>query len=138
MIVALLFAATPRIAVACSCVPSSKPQFAENAQVVFTGHVTGFSQPIGLGPICTTSTETPVVVTFEVESVYKSELPQTTTVRTAMSGASCGYEFTGGKRYTVFATTGQNGLETNLCRGNVEGPIDPAEYGLGAAHPPKT
>ena len=138
MIASLLFAASPHVAVACSCVPQSKTQAAENAQVVFTGRVTAISQTFGFGPVCTTSTETPVVVTFEVESVYKSELPQTTTVRTAMSGASCGYEFTGGKRYTVFATIGQNGLETNLCRGDTEGGIAPSEYGLGAAHPPKT
>ena len=63
-------------------------------------------------------------------------MPRAVTVATVVGGASCGYEFAGGKRYTVFATGAGDTLETNLCRGNVEGAFAPAEYGLGAGRPP--
>ena len=135
---ALLFAATPRTALACSCAGTSKAIAAQNATVVFGGRVTNVTRPFALGLPCSSSSTDPVVAVFVVETVYKGELPSTTTVRAVVGGASCGYDFIDGQRYTVFATVGTNGLETNLCRGNVEGPIDPADYGLAAGHAPKT
>jgi len=135
-ILTILLAAAPRAALACSCAGVSKPQAAQNASVVFSGRVTSVTRPFAIGISCTSSSEDPVVAVFEVETVYKSELPATTTVRTVVGGASCGYDFVAERRYTVFATVGANGLETNLCRGNVEGAITPSEYGLPAGHPP--
>ncbi len=58
-------------------------------------------------------------------------------MRTATSGVSCGFEFTVGKRYTVFATGAASALETGLCRGNAEGSIVPSEYGLAEGHAPR-
>ncbi len=43
----------------------------------------------------------------------------------SIEATSCGYVFTEGLRYTVFAAAGR----TNLCMGNVQGAIDPAAYG---------
>jgi hypothetical protein len=119
-LVALLFVSGQHPALACSCVPFTKPQLVENATVIFTGVVTGGSRQFS----------------FEVETVYKGDVPKATAVTTVVGGASCGYEFVGGKRYTVFATAAGGKLETNLCRGNVEGAIDAAEYGLGPGHAP--
>ena len=53
-----------------------------------------------------------------------------------MGGASCGYTFASGKRYTVFASWREGRFETNLCRGNAEGEIAPAEYGLADGRAP--
>jgi hypothetical protein len=136
MLMGLVFVVNPGVVSACSCVPFTKPQLVENASVIFTGTVTGASGafPFGLG--CTRSSADPIVVTFEVESLYKGDAPRQLAVSTVVGGASCGYEFQNGKRYTVFATGTRDKLETNLCRGNVEGAIAPAEYGLGAGRPP--
>lgn len=132
----LVFVANPGAVSACSCVPFTKQQLVDNASAIFTGTVTTVSRafPFGLG--CSVSSADPVSVTFAVETVYRGEAARSVTLQTAASGASCGYEFAAGKRYTVFATTQGGRLETNLCRGNLEGPIAPGEYGLGAGRPP--
>ena len=63
----------------------------------------------------------------DVETVYKGALPSRFSV--TIEATSCGYVFSDGERYTVFATAeGQ----TNLCMGNVHGAIDPPTYGLQA------
>ena len=136
LVLGLIFVVNPSAVSACSCVPFTKPQMVENASVIFSGTVTGTSRgfPFGLG--CTASSADPVLVTFDVESVYKGDAPRQVTVSTVVGGASCGYEFQSGKRYTVFATGPRDKLETNLCRGNVEDAIAPSEYGLGPGRPP--
>jgi hypothetical protein len=135
-LVAVLFVSGPQSALACSCVPFTKPQLVENATVIFTGVVTGGSRQFSFGIPCSVSSADPITFSFDVETVYKGDVAKTTTVTTVVGGASCGYEFVGGKRYTVFATTKDGKLETNLCRGNVEGAIDPPAYGLGPGHGP--
>ena len=137
-ILTILLAAAPRAALACSCAQATKAQQAANVAVVFTGTVTNVSRVFSIGNLCSMSSADPVSVGFQVDSVYKGDLPTTVAVRTAVSGASCGYEFVAGKRYTVFATFGDSSLETGLCRGNTEGTIDPTVYGLPASHPPRT
>lgn len=64
----------------------------------------------------------PVSVTFQVGSRWKGELGEKVTVTTASSGASCGFEFTKGERYIVYAggeeTAGEGGttkLTASLC-----------------------
>ena len=136
LLVGFVFVVNPSSVSACTCAPFSKQQAVENASVIFTGSVAGTVRgfPFGLG--CTVSSTDPISVTFDVESVYKGDAPQRLTVATVVGGASCGYEFASGKRYTVFATGAGDTLETNLCRGNVAGAIAPAEYGLGTGRPP--
>ena len=102
--------------------------------MVFTGVVTSVSGwPVGL--VC--SSTSPVAVTFDVETVYKGDVPRTITVHTVSSGASCGYTFEVGKRYTVFPWSLDGKLDAGLCRGNVEGAIVGADYGLSAGQPPR-
>ena len=138
VIVVITFSLSPSEVLACSCAGLAKPALADRATVVFSGVVTALTKPFNFGLTCTSSSTDPVVAAFEVDLVYKGEAPATTTVRTVVSGASCGYEFVVGKRYTVFATAGSSGLETGLCGGNVEGTIVPSEYDLHAGHPPRT
>ena len=137
MVLIALFSIDPRAAVACSCMPQSKPQLVENATLIFTGTATSASQPFSFTRACSQSSLDPINVAFEVETVYKGDTARRTTVETAMSSASCGAEFTVGKRYTVFANVSSGRIETNLCRGNVEGAIAAADYGLAAGRPPK-
>ena len=136
LLVGFVFVVNPGAALACTCAPFTKPQLVGNAYVIFTGTVTGTSRgfPFGLG--CTASSADPVSIVFDVESVYKGHASPQVTVSTVVGGSSCGYAFQTGKRYTVFATGALDKPETNLCRGNVEGTIDPSEYGLGPARPP--
>ena len=102
--------------------------------MVFTGVVTSVSGvPFGLS--C--SSASPVGVTFDVETVYKGDVPRIIAVHTVASGASCGYTFEVGKRYTVFPWTLDGKLDAGLCRGNVEGTIVASDYGLPQGHPPQ-
>jgi len=139
LLVGLVFVANPAAILACTCVPFTKPELVGNASVIFTGTVTGSSRgsPFGLGCTASTvSTADPILVTFQVESVYKGHASAQVTVSTVAGESSCGYSFQSGKRYTVFATGTLDKPETNLCRGNVEGAISPTEYGLGPGRPP--
>ncbi len=104
---------------------------------VFSGVVTSVNRPFAIGIPCTSSSNDLVFAVFTVETVYKGDLPVTVTVRTAVGGASCGYDFVAGKHYTVFATFGSSSLETSACSGNVEGAIVASEYELPAGHPPR-
>lgn len=134
--VVLVFATAPQAALACSCAPFTKAQHGENAEVVFTGVATSIRWIYGLRQACSPSSADAVSIVFTVETVYKGEAPKNATVSTVAGGASCGYTFETGRRYTVFASRQDGRLETNLCRGNVEGPIAPAEYGLAPGRPP--
>jgi len=131
------FVIGPQPALACSCVQSTKPQQATDAAMVFTGTVQSASGSFLPVLTCSRSSADTVDYTLSVDTVYKGDVSRTVVVRTVVSGASCGYQFAVGKRYTVFATTTDGRMETNLCRGNFEGDIAPAEYGLAAGHAPR-
>jgi hypothetical protein len=123
----------PNTAFACSCAPQGAQHYVSNATVVFTGVVTSVSGfPLGL--MC--SSTSPVAVTFDVETVYKGDVPRTVRLHTVSSGASCGYTFETGRRYTVFPRMTDGKLDTGLCQGNIEGTIVAGEYGLPGGRPP--
>ncbi|MEV4160999.1 hypothetical protein [Nonomuraea dietziae] len=113
-------------ACACSCAPFEPRTAVGDAASVFTGTVTGLRQLPGspLGP------RPPFVVTFAVDQVYRGERQATVEVATNADSASCGYRFTRGARYLVFASDGPMGsglfstdpgtrLYSSLCSGNV-------------------
>ncbi|GAA2643950.1 hypothetical protein [Nonomuraea recticatena] len=113
-------------ACACSCAPFEPRTAVGDAASVFTGTVTGLRQLPGspLGP------RPPFVVTFAVDQVYRGERQATAEVATNADSASCGYRFTRGTRYLVFASDGPMGsglfstdpgtrLYSSLCSGNV-------------------
>lgn len=108
------------VAWACLCDQFSPTAAASNAATVFTGVVRGRVAP----PAGVRSVER---IEFNVETVYKGNAPNRWSV--SVNATDCGYVFSDGERYTVFATAeGQ----TNLCMGNVRGAIDPATYGVQA------
>jgi hypothetical protein len=126
----------PQPAVACSCPsPTTGDAYAARATAVFTGVVTRVSAP-PFGFVCSSSSD-PVSVEFDVETVFKGDVAKTIVVHTVASGASCGYTFERGKRYTVFPRTLHGELNAGMCQGNVEGTIIASEYGLPAGQPPR-
>jgi hypothetical protein len=135
LIAAAALVGGPSTAFACTCAQRTPDLYANDATVVFTGVVTSVSGfPRGL--VC--SSTSPVAATFDVETVYKGDVPRSVTVHTVVSGASCGYTFETGKRYTVFPRMADGKLDAGLCNGNLEGTIVPSEYRLAEGHPPRT
>lgn len=130
---ALLFA---RPSLACSCVyaPTEVGPFAD---LVFTGVARAYST---VNPV-----ERYVVVEFQVGTVFKG--PPATRIQVQAVGGrgpsgglgpGCEYGFQLGRQYTVFAKDHDaDGVpNTNGCFWNVEGPIDPATYGLASGQAP--
>jgi hypothetical protein len=135
VIVGLLL--STRSALACSCAYAPKDVGAV-ADVVFTGVAQAYST---VNPV-----ERYVVVEFHVGTVYKG--PPATRIQVQAIGGrgpsgglgpGCEYGFQLGQRYTVFAKDhDSDGVpNTNGCFWNVEGPIDPAAYGLAAGQAPE-
>lgn len=133
----------PAPASGCSC-PGPGPdavsrraflqEAARSAAVVFTGVVRTVSSGGPFGVMCTP--ESSVAVTFDVETVYKGDVPPTVSVLTT-GGNSCGYTFVRDRRYTVFPLSIGGRLDAGICRGHVEGTIAAADYGLPAGRPPR-
>jgi hypothetical protein len=104
----------PGPAYACSCViPGPADEELANSVAVFSGKVIDVAKPlINIGPV---SSADPLKVTFQVYTVWKGSMSQTTTITTARSGASCGYTFEKGKEYIVYAYGTDNDLSVSLC-----------------------
>jgi hypothetical protein len=128
--VALAYA--PSTALACTCVAFTKPEYARQATVAFTGTVTRVD--VHSGPLVFSSID-PIDVVFDVDSVYKGEVTHTFQLSTR-GDASCGYTFVVGRRYTVFPHLVNERLEAGSCSGTVQGAIDPQSYLLGSGYAP--
>ncbi|MGV9776731.1 hypothetical protein [Streptosporangium sp. NPDC003464] len=115
--------ATPGTACACSCAPLEPQRQVEESAAVFTGTVVAARRlkgdPSGPTP--------PIVYTFRADQVYKGRADAEFQVATNADEAACGYRFTTGSRYLVFASAGESGLfaidpgvplHTSLCAGN--------------------
>ncbi len=87
---------------------------------VFVGAVTAINDPAWLArafpflPIAYSSAD-PVAANFQVADSWKGVTTMTVVIRTAVSGASCGYTFEAGKQYVVYAYHFSGVLETNMC-----------------------
>lgn len=108
------------------------------ADVVFTGVARGYfkSAAVPMGDSA--------VVEFRVDTVYKGPIAPRIRIQAlggrgiSELGAGCGYGFHLGRQYTVFALDhDSDGVpNTNGCFWPVEGPIDPATYGLASGQAP--
>ncbi|GIH94334.1 hypothetical protein ACFFMN_05645 [Planobispora siamensis] len=161
LLAAAVVVAVPGTACACSCVALEPAEQVENAETVFTGTVVAARRIPGdrSGPT------PPIVYRLRPDQVYKGAPAAEVEVATNPDGASCGYAFTVGSRYLVFARGGESGmfatdpgvpLHTSLCDGNRQvrpgdGPLrgeDGVQGGeplgrdllsaLGTARPPST
>ena len=80
-------------ALACSCAPPPAPsQARDNATAVFSGKASKVE-----------TSETQKKVTIKVDKVWKGEVFETTLVTTCSNGACCGYGFTEGESYLIYA-----------------------------------
>jgi hypothetical protein len=82
---------------------------------VFAGEVTSIDT-VGRSDSFASSAD-PVLVTFDVSKVWKGSIKKETVVRTVRDSASCGYEFSLGQSYLVFADKEGGIIRTGLCTG---------------------
>jgi hypothetical protein len=103
----------PAITYACSCAgPSSVNEELQRQTVVFSGKVVTITNPNnGL----TRSSADPLNITFEVYDAWKGDVGKKLILHTAMSGASCGFDFTPNEEYLVYAYGEKDRLEVGLC-----------------------
>jgi len=130
----LLLSTRPSLACSCAYAPM---EVGAVADVVFTGVAHAYST---VNPV-----ERYIVVEFQVGTVYKG--PSATRIQVQAVGGrgpsgglgpGCEYGFQLGQQYTVFAKDhDSDGVpNTNGCFWNVEGPIEPAAYGLASGQAP--
>ena len=92
-------------AYACSCVAPRPPLEARNeAQAVFSGTVSSVQ-----------SDASGLLVTFDMDEIWKGPEGAQLTLATSGSSASCGYEFAQGERYLVYGFAQEGRLNTGLC-----------------------
>jgi hypothetical protein len=98
---------------ACSCAesPSANAEL-QSHTAVFSGRVLSVKEPSRL---LNWSSADPVKVTFEVYRVWKGDVGKKVSVQTAMSGASCGFDFVENQEYLVYAYGDMADLKAGLC-----------------------
>lgn len=90
---------------ACSCSePRSPSEAFQESTAVFTGKV-----------INVRSDDYSRTVQFDVDRAWKGVSQRTSTLATAGSDASCGYDFKEGTSYVVYAHGSKESLEASLC-----------------------
>ncbi|MNO64750.1 hypothetical protein D3C76_554870 [compost metagenome] len=103
-----LLTVRPSVTYACSCVVPAEPLEAlEQNSAVFVGKVVDIKETKGT----IISSADPVKVTFNVDSSWKGVEGNKVTLTTALSSASCGFEFVEGESYIVYANA--NGEENS-------------------------
>ena len=126
----------PSIANACSCaeLPSVEEEF-ERSKAVFSGKVVDINEQSSLKGSTSTS------VLFEVTNTWKGVEQSQIIITTGQGGGDCGYHFTEGKEYLVYAYEstmyGANSLVTVIC--NRTGVLNSSQEDLevlGEGQPP--
>lgn len=116
----------PERAEACSCVKPPAPKVAlKQSAAVFEGKVLGLDAKPDLHR---------VTARFEVLRVWKGELNARAEVSTIDVDSMCGYGFTVGDTYLVYASGEPTGLSTGLCtrtKASADAAADFKELGAG-------
>lgn len=113
---ALVVLATPEIVRACSCLVSTPEENMGRADAVFEGRVVAVAREGGPSEVQGGGTNE---VRLRVVRYWKGELGETVVIRTAENSAACGYPFSAGTSYLVYANRTEKGLETGLCSGTL-------------------
>lgn len=132
LILCCLQMAVPQRALACSCVmPPAVPAAVSDADAVFLGTVTSVTpvNPTASGAIYSLSPSSYEVV-FSVSSVWKGVLRPEVKVLTGTGGGDCGYNFSTGGTYVVYAYSSHPGSPVFFI-GNlrVEIPLGTQQFG---------
>jgi hypothetical protein len=83
-----------------------------DSEAVFSGEVVKIDPPSPFKSSAALETDT-----LRVSEVWKGPGQRTLEVHTALMGMSCGYPFKEGQEYLVYAYSGKQGLEVDLCNG---------------------
>lgn len=111
LILTTALAAVETSALACSCVPPKSPSIErERAAAVFSGRVVAIKENKALS-----NSYGKVEAVFEVDRAWKGVDRRTISVFTHSNSAACGYGFTVGVEYLVYASGGEGPLRTSLC-----------------------
>ncbi len=123
-VLGVVFLLPPDCASACSCAmpPGSRDALADS-DAVFSGEVVAVEQ--GTATATSPGYDT---ATLRVSEAWKGSGRGTWEVRTPSQGMACGYHFEEGREYLVYAYTGKQGLEVDLCNGTQ--PLTEAEADL--------
>jgi hypothetical protein len=98
-------------AFACSCLQPAPPLKAlAESDAVFSGTVVSLSEPM-----LPTSSADLMSVEFDVAQVWKGDISQKEEIHTALSSASCGFNFEAGRDYIVYANEYGGRLQASLC-----------------------
>ena len=126
-LIGLWFMMTPGQGYACSCVdPGSPSEALADSAAVFSGRVVSIDRSR-----VKQSSADPLIVEFEVMTVWKGPADRRMHVTTPVNSASCGYSFLEGAEYLVYSW---NGSEVYMCsrtRGLSGASFDIAELGEG-------
>jgi hypothetical protein len=106
------FTVGARVALACTCVPPPSPTEArEDAAAVFSGKVVQIKRHKPAEDIFGG-----VEVVFRVDRAWKGVNKGTARVFTSSQSAACGYRFSKGHTYLVYASGNSRGrLSTSIC-----------------------
>ena len=111
---------------ACSCAPLEPPsESLAKSTSVFAGRVVSISESQG------DDREYPVVVEFDVNSVWKGADHRTMFLRTSPGVSTCGYRFVSGLEYLVYSPDGFRVSSCSRTRLLVGASEDLAELGEG-------
>ncbi len=107
---------------ACSCIAITDPlQHYENANMVFVGtvvrgnsHGASLEGPMKPGAFPFRTFE------FTVSNVLKGAARSPVTIKTGLGGGDCGYNFTVGTEYLVYAHGSGTDLNVSICGGTKE------------------
>lgn len=103
---------------ACSCVqPGSPSEELEKFDAVFVGRVISVHHSYDPAGSSVTRDDRSTIG-FEVSTVWKGEIHESTTITTPPTGGSCGYRFVEGESYVVYAYErpyGDGGYTAGTC-----------------------
>ena len=107
-------APTYNAAYACSCViPESPNDSLQKSDAVFSGKAVKIEEK-HQNDLAFSSMDS-VLVTFDVDRVWKGENEASITIQTSPSSASCGYSFEENSHYLVYANRNGDMLDVSLC-----------------------
>lgn len=111
LILSATLIAAEKSARACSCAPPQSPSIErERAAAVFSGRVTAVKEQKA-----TSTSPGMMEVVFDVDTAWKGVNSRRISIFTASSSAACGYGFTVGVDYLVYAHGAEGQLRTGLC-----------------------
>ena len=129
-VLGIVFLLPPKCAYACSCGPVSTQRLLSSSEAVFSGEVVDLKRdqkdpapPPPPDPADYDNAPPPNPssrvdrVSFRVSEVWKGPQRETLEVITPSQGSACGYPFTEGQEYLVYADGKGEPFETGICGG---------------------